>query len=160
MSLRLFISPTSSDFASMYQRAAEAYNRTPYAERNSGFDLYADRSTVQELRPDCVLVGQGCRALAMDSSGNARAFWLAPRSSISKTPWRLANSLGLIDATYRGVIRAALDGTGHIADWDLQRLCQLAAADLLPWAEVIVVDELPGPATERGEGGFGSTGAA
>jgi dUTPase len=47
-----------------------------------------------------------------------------------------------------------------IREWDLQRLCQLTAGDLLPWAEIIVVDELPGAATVRGEGGFGSTGAA
>jgi dUTPase len=159
MALRLFICPTSDDFYTMYCRAADAYNRTPYAERNSGFDLYTDHNNVQALRSDCVLVGQGCRALAVDAAGNSRAFWLAPRSSISKTPWRLANSLGLIDATYRGVIRAALDGEGVIADWGLQRLCQLTAGDLLPWAEVIVVDELPGAATVRGEGGFGSTGA-
>jgi dUTPase len=160
MALRLFICPTSTDFEAMYRRAADVYNRTPYAERNSGFDLYTDGKQAQLLQAGCMLVGQGCRALAVDAAGNSRAFWLAPRSSISKTPWRLANSLGLIDATYRGVIRAALDGVCDIREWDLQRLCQLTAGDLLPWAEIIVVDELPGAATVRGEGGFGSTGAA
>lgn len=161
MALRLFICPTNDEFASLYRRAADAYNCTPYEERNSGFDLYVDRTDVKQLDGGCLLVGQGCRAVALDEAGRVRAYWLAPRSSISKTPWRLANSLGLIDATYRGVIRAALEGHGaEIGAWDLQRLTQLAAGDLLPWAEVIVVDELPGPATGRGEGGFGSTGAA
>jgi dUTPase len=39
-----------------------------------------------------------------------------------------------------------------------ERLVQLAAGDLRPWLEVVIVDALPGPETLRGAGGFGSTG--
>jgi dUTP pyrophosphatase len=86
-------------------------------------------------------------------------FWLAPRYSISKTPYRLANSLGLIDPNYRGIIKAAFNGQVTLsAGSPLQRLCQLVPADLIPWADIVVVDEMPTPATLRGEGGFGSTG--
>jgi dUTP pyrophosphatase len=102
------------------------------------------------------MISMGCKALAMDDAGNSRAYWLTPRSSISKTPWRLANSMGLIDATYRGVLIAALDGPEDPVPGT--RLVQLTAADLVPWTEVRVVAELPGPATVRGAGGFGSTG--
>ena len=183
--LRLFIAPTNNAFAELYRSAADVWNRTPVDERNSGFDLFCDDSDksrtfrgvlttdaptwngetlITDAYVDTYLVGQGCRALAVDSEGRPRAFWLAPRSSICKTEWRLANSLGLIDATYRGVIKAALwSVTGATAEGtdslkDTPRLCQLTAADLHPWSEVIIVDELPGPATLRGEGGFGSTG--
>lgn len=160
--LRLFIAPTSHAFREIYQKAADAYNTTPYHERNSGFDVFCDADHVRQ-EAGVNFVEQGCRALAMDTEGRARAFWLAPRSSMSKSHWRLANSMGLIDATYRGVIIAALDSANPLVtllchSHHEKRLCQLAAADLLPWAEVIVVDELPGPATARGSGGFGSTG--
>lgn len=156
--LRLFLAPVNNEFAELYRAAANAYNVVPYVERNSGFDVFCDANDVNAYAWGA-MVSQGCRALAVAPDGSSRAFWLAPRSSICKTGWRLANSLGLIDATYRGVIKAALDYRTDTAIVENHaRYCQLAAADLLPWAEVIVVDELPGPATVRGEGGFGSTG--
>jgi dUTP pyrophosphatase len=162
MSLRLFLAPTANAFAELYRNAADAYNRTPPAERNSGFDLFCDATDVETVYPHVAIVGQGCRAIAVAPDGTPRGFWLAPRSSICKSKWRLANSLGLIDPTYRGVIRAALsavDGDNRVPASDHEkRYCQLAASDLVPWSEVIIVDELPAPASLRGEGGFGSTG--
>ena len=101
--LRLFIEPVSMGFAELYRKAADAYNSTPPTERNSGFDLHCDIADVNnKYSAYAALVGQGCRAVALDKDGAPRAFWLSPRSSISKTPLQLANSLGLIDATYRG----------------------------------------------------------
>jgi dUTP pyrophosphatase len=158
---RLFICPTSNEFAELYRSAADAYNRTPVSERNSGFDLFCDVEDTVTWPHHTFLMGQGCRALAMAPDGTARAYWLAPRSSISKTEWRLANSMGLIDATYRGVLKAALWSVTAGAPTHAlngQRICQVATGDLTPWGEVIVVDELPGEETVRGEGGFGSTG--
>jgi dUTP pyrophosphatase len=160
--LRLFIAPTSPAFAHIYRSAADSYNITPYHERNSGFDMFCDAHHVRQ-EDGVNFVEQGCRALAIDEHGRSRAFWLAPRSSMSKSHWRLANSMGLIDATYRGPIIAALDSRNPLItllchSHHEKRLCQLAAPDLLPWAEVVVVDTLPGPATSRGSGGFGSTG--
>jgi len=80
-----------------------------------------------------------------------------PRSSISKTPLRLSNSIALIDAGYRGEIMAAVD---NIKD-DIfyikkgQRLFQLVSMDGSP-INLELVNELT--QTTRGEGGFGSTG--
>ena len=157
--LRLFIEPLSMEFADLYSKSADIYNRTPPSERNSGFDLHCDVADVNnEYSAYAALVGQGCRALAVDKDGAPHAFWLAPRSSISKTPLSLANSLGLIDATYRGVLKAAFVGVDQYKIATHERLVQLAAPDLRPWVEVVVVDALPGPGTLRGGGGFGSTG--
>jgi dUTPase len=162
--ITLYIKPVSEAFATLYADWARQYNNTPPAARNSGFDLFCDATGDANLTfsDTAILVGQGCHATAIDGLGRTRAFWLAPRSSISKTHWRLANSLGLIDATYRGVIRAAL-GPREIGSRPdhLQRLCQLARPDLLPWDAVVVLTtdaEMPGGPTERGAGGFGSTG--
>ena len=89
--------------------------------------------------------------------GEPMALWLLPRSSLSKTPLRMANSVGLIDASYRGTIRAAVDHRGD-TPYTVRRgdrLFQLAAPSLCP-LECMITDTLP--PSERGEGGFGSTG--
>jgi dUTP pyrophosphatase len=163
--MRLFIAPVDNTFWKLYDDAANAYNATPYESRNSGFDLFCNGEDIDEkYSATASLIGQGCRALAVDTGGTPRAYWLSPRSSISKTPWRLANSLGLMDATYRGVVKAAVfsvdsDNTSpNRITLHGQRLVQLVQPDLMPWDHVSVILTLPGPDTLRGEGGFGSTG--
>ncbi len=79
------------------------------------------------------------------------------RSSISKTPLRLANSVGLIDAGYRGEIIAVVDNIkSDVYKIERgQRLFQLVAMG----GEEIhfeLVDSLSD--STRGSGGFGSTG--
>ena len=86
------------------------------------------------------------------------AYYLFPRSSISKTPLRMANSIGLIDGGYRGEIMAVCDNIKS-EDYTVekgQRLFQLVATDSSPIEYELVVEiEM----TTRGTGGFGSTGA-
>lgn len=148
----LYISSTS-EARDVYEAGARAYNARPYAERDAGFDLYS----AQTVARDTTRVQQQVIAAFYDTSRDLfRAYWLLPRSSISKTPLRLANSVGLIDAGYRGPIMAACDGTYTVGA--NERLFQLASPDLLPWDEVRVVTEIPGGPTARGAGGFGSTG--
>ena len=148
----LFIVPTD-DARATYETAANAYNARPYTERDAGFDLYS----LETVATGTTRVQQQVVAGFLDTHRNVfRAYWMLPRSSISKTPLRLANSVGLIDAGYRGPIMAAVDGMYTVSQ--NERLFQLASPDLLPWDEVRVVSEIPGGATARGEGGFGSTG--
>lgn len=82
------------------------------------------------------------------------AYYLYPRSSISKTPFRLANSVGIIDRGYRGNIGAFFDcKEGQIETG--QRLVQLCSPTLDPF-HVVLTNSLT--FTERGVNGFGSTG--
>ena len=88
---------------------------------------------------------------------DGRAYYLFPRSSISKTPLRLSNSIGLIDGGYRGEIMALCDNIKNF-DYTVEkgdRLFQLVAADSSPISYTLV-DNLSD--TTRGTGGFGSTG--
>ena len=68
-----------------------------------------------------------------------------------------------MDATYRGVVKAAVfscDPSNMLPNKITlhgQRLVQLAQPDLMPWDHVSIVENVPGPDTLRGEGGFGST---
>ena len=153
----LYLQP-DVEMVDIYKEAATAYLATPYLERDAGFDLFAKQTTMLEAGPATKLTF-GVRAAYYDRTrGFFRAYWMLPRSSISKTPLRLANSVGLIDAGYRGPLIAALDC--HAETYEvtaLQKLCQLSNPELLPWEEIQVVEMIPGGATLRGEGGFGST---
>jgi dUTP pyrophosphatase len=94
-----------------------------------------------------------------------------PRSSLSKTKLRLANSVGIIDSGYRGNLIGMFDVVNidkEIQNKDMDadyyakvndRLLQICAPGLIPiYVEIVDgVYEL-GSETERGSGGFGSTG--
>ena len=83
---------------------------------------------------------------------------MAVRSSMgAKRGINLANGIGVIDSDYRGQLHATLHNTTD-APYTVQcgdRIAQLMIVPVLRPA-IQVVTELP--ETERGEGGFGSTG--
>ena len=83
------------------------------------------------------------------------AFYLYPRSSISKTNFRLANNVGIIDSGYRGNIGAYFDCKCNTKIVKNQRLLQICSNTLEPFY-VVLVDNLN--ITERGKNGFGSSG--
>jgi dUTPase len=153
----LYIVPAAT-CVDTYTAAAAAYNARAYKDRDAGFDVYCEGvAAAASGAPTMRMISQQVAAGYYDTErGLFRAFWMLPRSSISKSGLRLANSVGLIDAGYRGTIKAACDGVAAVEA--NTRLFQLAAPDLLPWDEVRVVAEIPGGATLRGAGGFGSTG--
>lgn len=83
--------------------------------------------------------------------------YVFPRSSISKTDHYLRNSVGVIDSGYRGEIKIRMSipelGSKQYINGD--KIAQLIIMKL-PWVDIEEVDELS--ETDRGEGGFGSTG--
>ena len=84
-------------------------------------------------------------------------YFLAPRSSISKTPLRMSNSMGIIDAGYRGELIAVCDNISdqpYVIEKGV-RLFQILNTDLVSFKEVIISENLSD--TSRGSGGFGST---
>jgi dUTPase len=94
-------------------------------------------------------------------------FYMYPRSSISKTHLRLANSTGIIDAGYRGHLMGMFDvvnigshpNNGSYWGKKFDRYAQICAPGLVPiLVEVVGTKEELGEETERGSGGFGSTG--
>jgi dUTP pyrophosphatase len=81
-----------------------------------------------------------------------------PRSSISKSGYMLANSIGLIDESYRGNLLIALTKIDEtMPDLSLPFvLCQLVLKRG-EYGTMVKVDKLDD--TSRGSGGFGSTNA-
>lgn len=79
-----------------------------------------------------------------------------PRSSISNTGLILSNSVGVIDANYRGEVSARFKAIPGGKQYEVgDRVAQLMIVPH-PVVEFELVDELS--QTDRGSGGFGSTG--
>jgi dUTP pyrophosphatase len=83
-----------------------------------------------------------------------------PRSSIRKTRLQLSNSVGVIDSGYRGELQATFNkiNNNSVSENDYKvgdRVCQIMIIPHPP-IEFEEANELSD--TERGEGGFGSTG--
>jgi dUTP pyrophosphatase len=190
MHLSIFVDSSDHLLKKMYVEAAEKHNKKIMDEPlfyDAGFDLFLPKN-----EKDSKCYGEGTRFFGKgweDSTINKvdfqvkccakmcqrnSRFYFTPfytyaRSSISKTPLRLANNQGIIDAGYRGSLIGMFDCIYNTEDSDdrdsdyympeYSRVLQICAPELVPIYVHIVdtIDEL-GPRTSRGEGGFGSTG--
>jgi dUTP pyrophosphatase len=92
---------------------------------------------------------------------------LFPRSSLSKQGITMTNSVGVIDSDYRGEIMASLmfNGVpGNCNEIDIpagERIVQLVVVPIvIPLLEVNSWSDEEWNDTQRGTGGFGSTGKA
>lgn len=124
-----------------------------YATNGSGaFDFYsAEDDTVFPQFPSAINLG-----VAMEIPAG-HVMLLFPRSSIGKKTWlRMANSVGVIDSDYRGTIHALYENAW--CGYTVFAEDRIAQGIILPIPKVEFeeVEELS--TTERGEGGFGSTG--
>ena len=120
---------------------------------DAGLDL-TSREKVRIYPHETALVGTGV-AVEIPPGFVGLCF---PRSGLaSKRGVNLANCVGVIDSGYRGEIKAALHNAADITcEVDVgERICQLVVVPFVT-CECVVVDSLS--ETERGEGGFGSTG--
>jgi deoxyuridine 5'-triphosphate nucleotidohydrolase len=125
---------------------------------NAGFDLVTAEDFVGKPG-EPHLLNLGVKAMMVrENTNEAVHYWLAPRSSIYKTGHIMANSMGVIDNTYRGTLKAPVvaltEGASGFKAGD--RHFQIVAPDMGWISEVRTVRSLP--ESERGEAGFGSTG--
>jgi dUTPase len=172
-----------AELVKMYTEKTAAHNKkvAESAYPDSGFDLltpydvsshdfgYTDNrlSSVTFRVP----LGVKCAMSALVAASAERTavgYYLYPRSSIVKTPFRMANSVGIIDAGYRGEVMGVVDNI-DAANNDIKvcierhmppmsRVFQICAPSLEPFFVRIVEHESELGVTERGSGGFGSTG--
>lgn len=150
----------------------EFENKNLYLD--SGFDIFVPEtlefkgcpSDSKPLTIDHCIVA-ACYAYDEKHGNMPLPYYLYPRSSISKTPVRMANSVGIIDSGYRGHLMAKVDvkDTNPENTYKIEagnRLFQICSHNLLPFKDIIFVDKddpkVNKNLTERGEGGFGSSG--
>ena len=144
-------------------------NHKTFHQGDSGLDIYFPEDVTVEGGAVGQFINLGISAEAYSindrnvmfinskSSRRQTSYWMLPRSSISKTPLRMSNSIGLIDAEYRGEFKVVVDNRSsepyHIKRGE--RLFQIAHPELVG-IRMETVNKLT--KTERGSGGFGSTG--
>ena len=123
---------------------------------SAGLDLRACLDGPLDLAPNAwQLVPTG---LAIHLKDPGYAALILPRSGLGhKHGIVLGNLVGLIDSDYQGELMVSLWNRGQ-ADFVLNPLERIAQLVVVPVLQVgfNVVDEFP--ESERGEGGFGSTG--
>ena len=200
MHLKLFVDSDDELLQEKYIEAIERHNASLLQNDyiDAGFDLFCPSpsrsvATYFEMNKypffgmDFIYEGQGaptnwvdfqvkCEASIFTHDGlqYPTAFELHMRSSLSKTPLRLANNVGIVDAGYRGNLIGAFDVIEHKdtrLSKDLRpdslyaysvepytRLLQICAPQKLPIFVELVYNNTYLSGTERGEGGFGSTG--
>ncbi len=132
-------------------------NLPAYATGGSaGLDLKACIAAPLVLKPgQTQMVSTG---IAIHIADPGYAAMILPRSGLgSKSGIVLGNLVGLIDSDYQGPLMCAMWNRGH-ADFTLQPMDRIAQMVIVPVLQVgfEVVEEFA--ASERGEGGFGSTG--
>ena len=135
-------------------------NHSYYNEGDSGIDLFLPNETFIPMNETRKLsFGISCEVICYDDDKEYNvSYLLLPRSSIVKTPLRFSNSIGLIDAYYRGNLCAYVDNIKKSDYLVLEntRLFQLVTPDLTPFNKIIVSSEFTNN-KNRG-GGHGSTG--
>lgn len=164
-SLSIFIEDV--DLYDVYNKATITHNKNISDDYfDSGFDIYTPETLISTSGRQIACVHNiVCK---MTKNDMPCPFYIYPRSSIAKTPLRLANSVGIIDSGYRGSIISKFDnhntvGTEPYRIEQYTRLMQICAPDLDRIAvSVHKVDNISELAatTTRGSGGFGSTGTS
>ena len=121
---------------------------------DAGADLHSSEAV--ELAPGArALVGTGVSIALPDGF----AAFVVPRSGLAaKHGITIVNSPGTVDAGYRGEIKVTLLNTDPTEPFRVAVGDRIAQLIIMPVARAtfIPVDRLPG--SQRGEGGFGSTG--
>jgi hypothetical protein len=156
------------DMAKTGQELPSNFYKTQYdcSDENAGFDVFSSANVTVNQKPEFIPFGITARLLKVQPMPGGTSndylktdshFWLVPRSSIYKTGLMMANSIGTIDKGYRGELKApvwSMTGQSNVSRGD--RLFQIVAPEMGWIRNVKIVESMPG--TQRGEGGFGSTG--
>lgn len=124
-------------------------------EQSAGMDLRANLDESITLKPLERAIVKTCLYIALPAGFEAQ---VRPRSGLAaKKGITVLNSPGTVDADYRGEIGVILVNLSNedFVIQDGERVAQLVIAkhERVIWEEVEVLSE-----TERGAGGFGSTG--
>ena len=170
--MKFQIKPSSEEVKQMYE------NHSTYHEGDCGLDLFVVNDLVipaGETRGVDLGISSQLKDIVVGwwaTTESYTSYYMYPRSSISKTPLRLANSVGIIDSGYTGQLIAVLHNTNpklpdKIVDNQLvpdtsndftikkgERYVQLTLPNLGA-VEFELVDSLR--ETSRGNKGFGST---
>ena len=120
-------------------------NHTSFHKDDSGLDLFIPEDHIIKPGELSHKINLGISSEAFYSSNHNEniSYYLYPRSSIIKTSLRLSNSVGIIDAGYRGNIMVAVDNIDN-EPYTIEkgtRLFQICGPTLEP-VKMIISDDL------------------
>lgn len=168
--MRLKIYVEDAVLKEKYRVSIEKHNKKFLEDKycDAGFDLFVPEEKLLLCKIVCIDYGIKCEAVMdnqitlTDDSGEhityPTGFYMYPRSSIYKTPLRMCNSVGIIDAGYRGNLKSCFDVMCNDKIEKFDRISQICAPGLNPIYVELVDKEEELSITSRGSGGFGSTG--
>ena len=165
--MHLKIHVENPELKQVYINASLLHNSklNPGEHIDAGFDLFSPHSKTEfETNRYKLDFEIKCSAKMVSNTHSPfnTGYYMYPRSSLSKTNFRLANCVGIIDAGYNGNLMGVFDilqnqNTQSLCKHD--RLIQICAPALVPiYVEIVDMFEDLGEKTERGSGGFGSSG--
>ena len=159
--LKIAINPNNEDLIDIYKKYFNNHNYSITHNKfyNSGVDLFFPETIAIDGNFKVKMISMDVKCEMVDSNEQPVGYYMYPRSSISKTPLFLANQVGIIDSGYRGNLIGAFkssDSEPYVVKKHT-RLLQITNANLKP-IFVKIVNESELSTTERGSGGFGSTG--
>lgn len=166
--LYLYVDKEEPELLEMYKKQIQEHNEqidtNPFP--NSGFDLLLPQdTTIWHNNNESYFIDFKIKTemtfTPLNHPSYPSAFYVYPRSSLSKTSLMLSNHVGIIDSGYRGNIKGAfrcLDGFSHFNATKFTRLVQICHPSLCKIRVVLVENETDLSTTLRGSGGFGSTG--
>jgi len=172
--LKLYVDASNNELVDLYKTHVAEHNKKILTDLypNSGFDIFVPENVEFTDDFSVQMVNSGIKAemLYYNSTNPSYSlspspYYMYPRSSISKTPLMLANSVGIIDCGYRGWLIGALrclklsQNSSSFVVNKHSRLLQICHPSLCP-VFVMLVNETDLSSSERGEGGFGSTGVS
>jgi dUTP pyrophosphatase len=163
--LKIYVNNEDLNLFKELERHATEHNNsvTNNPHPDSGFDLPTPQKTcIKTGTSSKINLGIKCVMMRNTYENSTPCpFYIYPRSSTgSKTPLRLANSVGIIDSGYRGNLMAVFDNISNL-DYNVdthQRLVQICTSTLEPFMVSVHTDQSELDSTSRGSGGFGSTG--
>lgn len=163
MYLKVFINENDDGLRAKYCEQINKRNNPIQIEHiDAGFDIYLPKTYDLEFNASNKIdMGITCSAqIVTKGFAYNTGYYMYPRSSLSKTPLRLANSVGIIDSGYRGKLIGMFDCLKKdVSIQKYDRLVQISAPGLVPiYVELVNTLEDLGEHTLRGDGGFGSSG--
>lgn len=164
--LYMYVNHENKELNEIYDDKINIHNHKMMHEEypDSGFDLFVPHDTeMSSYKVTKIDFQVKCKMVKVLPNGEERpcAFYMYPRSSISKTHYRLANNVGIIDCGYRGALCGMFDLINSTLDKvcpERQRLVQICTPTLEPFEIIKVESDSELGHTTRGSGGFGSTG--
>ena len=167
--LKVAVNPNNEELIELYKKHVAKHNKSMKTDyfHNAGFDVFIPKEMSFEKEITSKFIDLEIKTEMLyyeNSSFKNCGYNMHPRSSISKTPLMLANHTGIVDSGYRGTLIGAFRWLKTTNDNDnsynlekhtrLLQICHPSLCRII----VSLVEESELSTTERGEGGFGSTG--